>query len=617
MNRTEIVDTNAQRAARESMNIVIAGHVDHGKSTVIGRLLADTGSLPQGKLEQIQEMCRRNSKPFEYAFLLDALKDERSQGITIDAARVFFKTQKRHYIIIDAPGHIEFLKNMVTGASHAEAAVLVIDAEEGVRENSRRHGYMLSLLGIRQIIIVINKMDLVGYRQDVFETIRTEYAAFLKKVGLSGNFIPASGMAGDNIADQSAAMPWHRGHTVLQSLDAFCKAPLPIEKPLRMPVQDVYKFTRDGDKRRIVAGTLESGQLYAGDELVFYPSGKSSRVSSLEVFNAAPPPCIEAGAAAAFTLDTQIYISRGQIAAKAGQTPPQISTRLQVSLFWMGRQPLVKNKEYLLKVGTARQPVVIEDILHVMDAAELAGRPQTDCVEYHNVADCILRTERAIAFDPADVMEGTSRFVLVDNFEIRGGGIIRKALPDNQEDLRGFTLRRNLKWAVSSISREQRQQHYRQRPALILVTGRPNTGKKTLARAIEQKLFGEGRLVFFMGIANILYGVDADIKKPGQDQSHRPEHLRRLGEVANLLLESGQIVVVTAIGLTRDDLRIISNAVDRELIEVIWLGPDPTDIEAMLYLDTLDNLDNSVGLIYKQLKVKGILGDCNLQAPLQ
>lgn len=600
--------TQNEANCSESMNIVIAGHVDHGKSTVIGRLLADTGSLPQGKLEQIREMCRRNSKPFEYAFLLDALKDERSQGITIDAARVFFKTKKRHYIIIDAPGHIEFLKNMVTGASHAEAAVLVIDAEEGVRENSRRHGYMLSLLGIRQLVVVVNKMDLVDYSQEVFEATRAEYAAFLEKIGLVGDTIPVSGMIGDNVATLSERMPWYRGQTVLEALDAFFKAPSPVDKPFRMPVQDVYKFTREGDKRRIVAGTVESGSLCAGDKVIFYPSGKHSTVSTLEVFNAPVPAAAATGAATSFTLDTQIYIARGQIAAIAGQTPPQISTRLQVSLFWMGKTPLRKGKEYILKIGTARQPVVVEEILHVMDAAELSQQAHADCVEYHNVADCIFRTERAIAFDPTDVVESTSRFVVVEDYEIRGGGIVRQALPDEQEDLRGYVLQRNLKWAVSGISREQRQQQYRQRPALVLVTGRPNTGKKAMARAVEQQLFEQGRLVFFMGIANVLYGVDADIKKPGKDESHRPEHLRRLGEVANLLLESGQIVIVTAIGLTADDLRIISNAVDSDLIKTVWVGPNPTDIETMLRLDSIDNLEDAAGRICAALQAKGIIG---------
>jgi bifunctional enzyme CysN/CysC len=207
---------------REQMNIVIAGHVDHGKSTVVGRLLADTHSLPEGKLEAVQALCRRNSKPFEYAFLIDALKDEMAQGITIDAARVFFKTPQRDYLIMDAPGHIEFLKNMATGASRAEAALLVIDAEEGVRENSRRHGYMLQMLGIRQIAVLVNKMDLVGYDREVFDDIVKAYTAFLEEIGVKpARFIPVSGMAGDNIAAPSANMPWYKGDTVLVSLVRF------------------------------------------------------------------------------------------------------------------------------------------------------------------------------------------------------------------------------------------------------------------------------------------------------------------------------------------------------------------------------------------------------------
>ncbi|RMG21188.1 MAG: GTP-binding protein, partial [Methanobacteriota archaeon] len=260
---------------REQMNIVIAGHVDHGKSTIIGRLLADTNSLPEGKLEQVQEMCRRTSRPFEYAFLLDALKDEQSQGITIDSARIFFKTKKRHYLIIDAPGHIEFLKNMVTGASHAEAALLVIDANEGVQENSRRHGYMISMLGIKQIVVLVNKMDLVKYDQKRFEDIKKEYTAFLKEIKVDPKtFIPVSGREGDNIASNSPKMPWYTGDTVLSILDSFEKEKQPIDRPFRMPVQDVYKFTKGGDDRRIVAGTVESGRLRVGDEVVFYPSGK-------------------------------------------------------------------------------------------------------------------------------------------------------------------------------------------------------------------------------------------------------------------------------------------------------------------------------------------------------
>ena len=225
----------ASPLAAQRMNIVIVGHVDHGKSTVIGRLLADTHSLPEGKLEQIRAQCELNSKPFEYAFLLDALKDEQAQGITIDAARVFFKSNLRHYLILDAPGHIEFLKNMITGAARAEAALLVIDAAEGVQENSRRHGYMMSLLGVRQLAVVVNKMDLVGWNRGVYDGIVREYGAFLDQIGLKPSaFIPVSARGGDNIATRSEELPWYDGPTVLNALDEFRSEPLPGGRPGRV-----------------------------------------------------------------------------------------------------------------------------------------------------------------------------------------------------------------------------------------------------------------------------------------------------------------------------------------------------------------------------------------------
>jgi bifunctional enzyme CysN/CysC len=332
------------------MNIVIVGHVDHGKSTIIGRMLADTHSLPEGKLEQVKESCRLNSKPFEYAFLLDALKDEQSQGITIDAARVFFQTERRHYIIIDAPGHIEFLKNMITGASRAEAALLVIDAKEGVRENSRRHGYMLAMLGIKQVAVLVNKMDLVDYSQKVFDDIVSEYKVFLKKIDIEAQlFIPVSGREGDNIVALSPKTPWYTNQTVLQILDHFEKEPPPLKKPFRMPVQDVYKFTQQNDDRRIIAGTIDSGVINVGDEVIFYPSGKRSTVKTIEAFNKPPQKQASAGEATGFTITEQIYVSRGEVAAISHEMPPKVTTRFKVSLFWLGNEALVPKKEYFLK----------------------------------------------------------------------------------------------------------------------------------------------------------------------------------------------------------------------------------------------------------------------------
>lgn len=597
-----------QQYSREQMNIVIVGHVDHGKSTVIGRLLADTDTLPEGKLDSVRELCARNSKPFEYAFLIDALKDEMAQGITIDSARVFFKTDRRDYIIIDAPGHIEFLKNMVTGASRAEAALLVIDAAEGVQENSRRHGYLLSMLGIRHVAVLVNKMDLVDYDEQVFERIEKEYRTFLKEIEIEPDaFVPVSGMQGDNVASPGVNMPWHKGKTVLEQLDVFEKQASLSNLPFRMPVQGVYKFTHDGDNRRIVAGTVETGKMQQGDEVVFYPSGKRSRVRSLEAFNRPPQKSTEAGWAAAFTLDEQIYITRGEIAALEGEKAPQVSTRLRVNLFWMNRNPLVRDKEYFFKLGAARIPVMVEEVCQVLDASTLKVETDKDRVERHDVAECVLRLKRACAFDVTGEIAPTSRFVLVDDYEIWGGGIVREALPDETDAMRSRVLLRNQKWETSRISREDRAEKYNQRPTLILLTGPTGVGKKMLAKALEAQLFAEGKVIYFLGIGNVLYGVDADIKQPGQ-ADHRDEHLRRFAEVANLMLDAGVLVVATAVELTQEDLQIFETTLGPERTVVTWVGEPPTtNIEYHLRIEDPGNVQESTLTIKGYLQSQGII----------
>jgi len=596
----------ADEQTTERMNIVIAGHVDHGKSTIIGRLLADTGSLPKGKLEHIRQTCRRNSKPFEYAFLLDALKDEQSQGITIDSARVFFSTSARDYIIIDAPGHIDFLRNMVTGASRADAALVVIDAAEGVQENSRRHGYMLAMLGIRQIVALVSKMDLVKYSKDTFDRIVDEYTRFLAEIGITCGFIPVSGKTGDNIAVGSERLGWYTGRTVLQALDAFEKEPQPVDKPFRMPVQDVYKFTKAGDKRRIVAGTIESGRIAVGDGVVFYPSGKTSTIKSIEGFNQPPRTSAQAGQPCAFTLDRQIYVTRGEIAARQKQTKPRVTSRIRASLFWMGAKPMIKDKTYLIKVGTAKQQVELDEVKRVINASDLSSTEAKNCIEYHDVAECILSVRRAVAFDCADEIAATGRFVIVDDYEICGGGIITEALTDTQLWMRDYVMTRNYKWQTSTISREDRAERYNQKPTLVLVTGRKDVGKKTIAKAVEARLFADGKIVYFMGIGNILYGVDADIKVAGTAEN-RDEHLRRLAEVANIMLDAGTILVVTAIALTQSDLDIISAAVDTDSIEVVWVGPNLTDVSYDLLVSEGWDLDDTVEQVKMMLQDKGII----------
>jgi bifunctional enzyme CysN/CysC len=591
---------------REDMNIVVVGHVDHGKSTIMGRLLADTNSLPKGKLNKVKEMCRRNSKPFEYAFLLDALKDEQAQGITIDIARCFFKTKKRNYLILDSPGHIEFLKNMITGASRAEAALLVIDANEGIRENSRRHGYMLSMLGIKQIAVLINKMDLVDYNVKIYKKIVNELEAFLNRIDIiAQSFIPVSGIKGDNVANLSNEMSWYDGKTVLETLDGFEKQEGPEDKAFRMPVQDVYKFTKYEDTRRIIAGTVTSGKLRLGEEVVFYPSGKKSKIKTIEAFSREKQSKITTGYAIGFTLEEQIYITRGEIAVLLNETKPNVTSRIKVNLFWLGKYPMVKEKKYILKLGTSRVESSLEKINMVIDASNLK-KQEKDRIEKYDVAECILKLDKAIAFDLIHEIAETSRFVIVDNYEICGGGIIAEALEDKQTWIREKIYIRDNKWEKSLVSKLERAEKYNQKPTLILMTGEKDSPKKEIAKALEKKLVDDGKIAYFLGIGNVLYGVDADIKVQMMD--NKEECLRRLAEVSNIMLDAGIILIVTATELSQHDLDIIKPTVNSDSIETIWIGENvTTDIKCNLLIPKINTLERVVEEIKVMLQERGIL----------
>lgn len=604
MENSELPINKRDLIHKQDMNIVIVGHVDHGKSTVIGRLLADTNSLPEGKLEQVKETCRRNSKPFEYAFLLDALKDEQAQGITIDTARCFFQTEKRNYIIIDAPGHIEFLKNMITGASRAEAALLVIDASEGIQENSRRHGYMLSMLGIKQVCVLVNKMDLAGYAEKPFRRIEKQYRRFLKKIDMEPLcFIPVSAREGDNIANHSDKMPWYKGLNVLEVLDTFKSEELPEDKPFRMPVQDVYKFTSGGDNRRIIAGTIESGKISVGDEVVFYPSGKRTRIKSIEMFNRPPVNSIGAGWAAGFTVTEQIYVKRGELMCRAGELKPKVTGRMLVNLFWLGKNPLVKDKDYYLKLGTAKVGMRVEEIRNVIDASNLAGKKKNQ-VDRNEVAECILTLDRHIAFDLVGDIAKTSRFVIVDDYEISGGGIVISELEDQTSWVRDKVIMRNYKWIGSEISAEARALKYKHSAALILITGEKESPRKELGRALEKQLFNDGKLVYFLGMGSVLYGVDADLIDHELIIPSRQEHIRRLTEVAHIMLDAGMIFIISARELTAEDYDVICTGIPHEKITVIWVGKEKTtDIPVTMHIENVNDINECVSKIRKQINL--------------
>ena len=531
------------------MGIVIVGHVDHGKSTIVGRLLADTGSLPEGKLEQIKDLCARTSKPFEYAFLLDALKDERAQGITIDAARVFFRTPKRRYLILDAPGHVEFLKNMVTGAARAEAALLVLDAGEGIQENTRRHAYLLSMLGVRQIAVLVNKMDLVGGSQAAFDAFARELTTFLGSVGLEpAAIIPVTGRDGDNLATRSATMTWYAGPTVLETLDAFRSQGEAVDGPFRMPVQAVFKFTNDGDDRRIVAGTVESGRLRVGDEVVFHPSGKRTRVKSLEGFNRIAPSDVEAGESAGFTLAQQIYVTRGEVATLAHEPQPVSATRLRASVFWLGQRPLEVGRSYALKLGTARVSVHLEHIERVLDASTLDAETDRTAVVRNEVADCVLRLRHPIAFDRAADLAATSRFVIVDNFSISGGGVVRDALPD-------VDARRGVHRAEESVAL---------RPAVLWLTGERGTGKSSLARWLAAR---GARATEGARVEVIDEDTVGELFPAPDTRAERELRVRRLAWLASRLEAHGAAVIV-AVGSPDEEARRYARSLASDFVEI-------------------------------------------------
>jgi bifunctional enzyme CysN/CysC len=556
-------------APTEQLKIVIVGHVDHGKSTFVGRLFHDTGSLPEGKLEQLQEIAVRRGVPFEWANLMDALQSERDQNITIDTAQIWFRTKKRQYVIIDAPGHKEFLKNMVTGAANAEAALLLIDAHEGVQENSRRHGYLLNLLGIRQIAVLVNKMDLEEYSEAKFQQIESEYRQWLNSIGVEPKiFIPIAAKHGDNIASVGKNMPWWKGPTVLATLDEFKVSEPPNNQPLRFPIQDVYRF----DERRILAGRVESGSIKVGDRLIFSPTNKTSTVKTIERWNAPSRENATAGESVGITLTEQIFVERGSVAALES-APPYELTRFKARVFWLGKQPFKKGQKYKLKLATQEVECEIESIETVIDASTLAtvSRHQNELfVGRHEVGELTLKTKRPIAFDAINEIVPTGRFVIVDGFDVSGGGIIaadnyprRTHDPHHKSD--------NIYWSHGKVTAEQRVRRNGHSGCVVWLTGLSGAGKSSIATELERELFNMGKHAYVLDGDNVRHGLCSDLAFSPQD---RKENIRRVGEVAKLFADAGIICITAFISPYRSDRQLVREMVaERQFVEVYVNAP--------------------------------------------
>jgi len=526
----------AQPAVPDHLNLVVVGHVDHGKSTLIGRLLFDTNSVPEGKAERIQAACKAEGMEFEYAFLMDALLEEQAQNVTMDTTRVPFRTPRRFFTIIDAPGHKEFLKNMITGAASADAAVLLVDAEEGLREQTHRHCFLLSLLGLRQIVVAVNKMDLVDYRREVFEAIRAELGAFLAKLGVEpAHFIPISAKYGEGLLRRSGRMPWHEGPALLEALEGFRASPPVTGGPLRLLVQDVYRF----DARRIIAGLVESGSVAVGDPIEFVPGGNRSRVKTIETWPAADPAArgpVGPGRSVAITVEDELFVERGQIGSSPDSKPVE-ARAFTARVFWIHKTPLRIGELLPLRIGTQQAEARVIGVQRTLDAVTLeSGTGAAGEVKVHEVAEVRLRVRRPVIFDVGGKVPALGRFVLMRDRRIGGGGVIDSVVEELAGPREG-----------PSASRAAILGH---RGCIVWMTGLSGAGKSTLAKGLEARLLRSGVLSMVLDGDVLRTGLSKNL---GFSPDDRSENIRRAAELAIHLAEAGVVVVAAFISPYRSD----------------------------------------------------------------
>ena len=523
--------------------IVIVGHVDHGKSSFIGRLLYDIGEIQEEKYRELKKASQKRGNEFEFAFLLDALQDERDQGITIDTTRIFFKTKKRKYVFIDAPGHKEFIRNMITGAASADIAILIVDVNEGIKQQTKKHSYLLKLLGFEKVITLYNKMDKVGYSESKFLNIKSNLETFLSKIGIkSYSSIPISSRKGDNIVTLSKETEWYKGFSFVQVIDEYKIQENNKSEFIRFPVQDIYKL---GDKR-IIVGRIESGKIKSGTKLIFLPSNEIVNVKTLEVWPKAKKE-YEVGACIGMTLSDQIFVDKGNMASDI-KAPPQLTNRFESRVFWLSKKKISFNKKYLMKINTGEYEVSINKIKKIIDVESLIEKKKTN-VEKNDICEVVIHSSELIPMDDYTFNKSTSRFCLLDEKEIVAGGIVDIRNYPDQREYRD-NLNQNIipvNYAVSEIDRSIKYNH---RPGIVWLTGLSGAGKSTIAKNVEKRLFQKNINVFSLDGDNLRIGLNKNLDFSPED---RTENIRRTAEVANLFTKAGFIVLVSLISPYRSE----------------------------------------------------------------
>jgi len=538
------------------LRFITCGSVDDGKSTLIGRLLYESKLIFEDQLAALEADSKKvgtQGEELDLALLVDGLAAEREQGITIDVAYRFFSTDRRKFIVADTPGHEQYTRNMATGASTADLAVILIDARKGVLPQTRRHSYIVSLLGIRHVVLAVNKMDAVGYGREVFEAIVAEYRDFARKLGFEDvTAIPLSALRGDNVTESSANTPWYYGPSLMQHLET-----VEIEQDLRhrafrLPVQWVNRPNQDF---RGFAGTIAGGTVSPGDEVRILPSGRQSRIARIVTRDGDLDGAV-AGQSVTVTLEDEIDVIRGDVIA-GGKAPPAVADQFQVTLIWMHEEPMLPGRPYLMKLGPRTVTASITDLRHKVNVNTLEHVAAKQ-LELNEIGLCNLSTDRPVAFDPYEENRDTGGFIFIDKLtnDTVGAGLIR------------FALRRseNVHWQALDVDKRSRAAQKGQKSCVLWFTGLSGAGKSTVANLVEKRLQSLGRHTYTLDGDNVRHGLNKDL---GFTEADRVENIRRVAEVSKLMVDAGLIVLVSFISPFRSERRMARELVEQgEFIEV-------------------------------------------------
>jgi bifunctional enzyme CysN/CysC len=536
---TDIEAYLKQHETKSLLRFITCGSVDDGKSTLIGRLLYESKMIFEDQLAALEADSKRmgtQGQNIDFALLVDGLAAEREQGITIDVAYRFFSTEKRKFIVADTPGHEQYTRNMITGASTADLAVILIDARRGVLTQTKRHSYLVSLIGIKNVVLAINKMDLVNYSKDVFDRILGDYTTFAANLNIEKIVpIPMSAFVGDNVTEQSGNTSWYRGPTLMQHLETVEVARAASEAPFRLPVQWVNRPNLDF---RGFSGMVAGGTVHPGDLVKIMPSAKQTRVARVLLDN--DLPYATSGQSVTLTLEDEVDCSRGDVIC-AAENPAEVSDQFETTIVWMHEQPLLPGRTYLMKLGTQMVSVSVTTLKHKVNVNTLEQVPGRE-LELNEIGVCNISLDRPVAFDPYEQNRDTGGFILIDRLshETVGAGLIH------------FALRRaqNIHWQAVDVTRTARASQKGQQAAVLWFTGLSGAGKSTIANLVEKRLFALGRHTTMLDGDNVRHGLNRDL---GFTDTDRVENIRRVAEVSRLMADAGLIVLVSFISPFRSE----------------------------------------------------------------